>query len=67
MTNCRGCDLGAGVATIKREVAEAGTITAYREPLVGFAAAEDPRFPELRRVAEPTLDFQEKGEMYVML
>jgi epoxyqueuosine reductase len=41
-------------ATIQREVAKAGTITSYREPLVGFAAANDPRFPDLRRVAEPT-------------
>ena len=41
-------------ATIRREVAEAGTLTRYREPLVGFAAANDPRFPELRRVAEAT-------------
>lgn len=41
-------------ATIKRDVAEAGTITSYREPLVGFAAADDPRFADLRRVAEPT-------------
>jgi epoxyqueuosine reductase len=41
-------------ATIKRQVAGAGTITGYREPLVGFAAADDPRFPDLRRVAEPT-------------
>lgn len=41
-------------AAIKRQVAEAGTTTSYREPLVGFAAADDPRFPELRRVVEPT-------------
>jgi epoxyqueuosine reductase len=41
-------------ATIQREVAGAGTITRYREPLVGFAAADDPHFPDLRRVAEPT-------------
>lgn len=41
-------------STICREVAEAGTITGYRDPLVGFAAADDPRFPDLRRVAEPT-------------
>ena len=40
--------------TIQREVAEAGTVTDYRELLVGFAAADDPRFSELRRVAEPT-------------
>jgi len=41
-------------AAIRRQVAEAGTTTSYREPLVGFAAADDPRFPELRQVAEPT-------------
>ena len=40
--------------TIRRAVSEAGTVTGYREPLVGFAAADDPRFAELRRVAEPT-------------
>ncbi len=39
--------------TIRREVAEAGTITGYREPLIGFAAADDPRFAALRRVADP--------------
>jgi epoxyqueuosine reductase len=41
------------VAAIRRYVAEADTVTDYREPLVGFAAAEDPRFAELRRVAAP--------------
>lgn len=41
-------------ATIQREVAEAGTITGYREPLVRFAAADDPRFPALRHLAEAT-------------
>jgi epoxyqueuosine reductase len=41
------------VAAIRHHVAEAGTITDYREPLVGFAAADDPRFAELRRVAGP--------------
>ena len=49
--------LGLGefiVATIRREVAEAGTNTHYREPLVGFAAADDPRFPDLCRLADPT-------------
>ena len=40
--------------TIRRLVAEGNTVTGYREPLVGFAAADDPRFLELRRVAEPT-------------
>lgn len=42
------------VDTIRDEVAEADTVTGYREPLVGFADADDPRFPELRHVAEPT-------------
>ena len=41
-------------AAIQRQVAQAGTVTRYRKPLVGFAAATDPQFPELRRVAEPT-------------
>jgi epoxyqueuosine reductase len=40
-------------ATIRRLVADAGTETEYREPRIAFAAAEDPRFLELRRVAEP--------------
>jgi epoxyqueuosine reductase len=38
-------------ATIRRLVAEAGTATEYREPLVGFASAADPRFAELPRLA----------------
>ncbi len=33
---------------------QAGTVTDYRTPLVGFVAANDPRFSELRQVAEPT-------------
>ena len=33
-------------------VADASTVTAYRAPLVGFADAHDPRFRELRRVAD---------------
>jgi epoxyqueuosine reductase len=41
-------------AFVRREVAQAGTETRYREPLVGFAAAADPRFSQLREVAEPT-------------
>jgi epoxyqueuosine reductase len=41
-------------ATIGRLVAESGTATRYRKPLVGIAAADDPRFAELRRVAEPS-------------
>jgi epoxyqueuosine reductase len=41
-------------ATVQRLVAEADTLTEYREPLVGFAAANDPRFLDLCRVAEPS-------------
>jgi epoxyqueuosine reductase len=41
-------------ATVHRQVAGAGTVTEYREPLVGFASAGDPRFPDLRRVVHPT-------------
>ena len=41
-------------ATIHRLVAEADTKHEYREPLVGFVAADDPRFSELRQVVEPT-------------
>jgi len=41
-------------ASIRRLVAEADTRTGYREPLVGFVAADDPRFADLRRVAEPS-------------
>jgi len=42
------------ITTICSEVAEAGTATGYREPLVRFAAADDPRFLDLRRLVEPT-------------
>jgi epoxyqueuosine reductase len=41
-------------AAIRDQVAGAGTVTEYREPLISFVAASDPRFPELRRVVEPT-------------
>jgi epoxyqueuosine reductase len=41
-------------AFVRREVAEAGTETRYRRPLVGFADADDPRFLQLRELAEPT-------------
>jgi epoxyqueuosine reductase len=41
-------------AVIRHQVAEASTVTAYRQPLVGFAAADDSRFYDLRRVVEPT-------------
>jgi epoxyqueuosine reductase len=48
-------DLGNFIeTTIRQMVAGAGTATAYRQPLVGFAAADDERFAELRRVAEPS-------------
>jgi epoxyqueuosine reductase len=40
--------------SIRRLAAEPGTTTEYREPLVGFAAADDPRFAELRRIVHPT-------------
>jgi epoxyqueuosine reductase len=40
--------------SIKRQVAGAAAVTGYREPLVGFVAADDPRFPELEQVVEPT-------------
>ena len=42
------------ITTIKREVGEADVTIGYREPLIGFAAADDPRFADLRRLAEPT-------------
>lgn len=41
-------------AAIRRLVAEADTVTEYRPPLVGLATAADPRFAELRRLAEPS-------------
>jgi epoxyqueuosine reductase QueG len=40
-------------AAISQQVDGAGTTTQYRKPLVGYVAADDPRFLELRRVAEP--------------
>jgi epoxyqueuosine reductase len=42
------------IGTIRDQVAQAGTTTGYREPLVRFAAAEDPRFLDLRRVVDPS-------------
>ncbi len=36
-------------STIRRQVDEAGTVTDYRAPLVGFAAADDPRFCDLQK------------------
>jgi epoxyqueuosine reductase len=48
-------ELGTYITTtIRHQAVEAGTVTSYRVPLVGFAAASDPRFQALRRVAEPT-------------
>ncbi len=47
--------LAAHIArVIHHHVTQADTATAYRTPLIGFAAAADPRFAELRRVVEPT-------------
>jgi len=39
---------------VQREVRQAETTTRYRDPLVGFALATDPRFLELRDSVEPT-------------
>ena len=39
---------------VQQEVAHSGTQTRYRQPLVRFASAADPRFPQLRELAEPT-------------
>ena len=41
-------------ATIRQQVESAGTVTKHGEPLVGFVAADDPRFGDLCRLAEPT-------------
>ncbi len=38
-------------ATIRQDVADAGTATRHRHPLVAFVRADDPRFADLRRVA----------------
>lgn len=38
---------------VRQVITNASTVTAYREPLVGFADAHDPRFRKLRRVADP--------------
>jgi epoxyqueuosine reductase QueG len=42
------------VATIRQKVSDAAVETEYRQPLVGFVSAGDPRFRELRYIAEPT-------------
>jgi epoxyqueuosine reductase QueG len=34
--------------SIDRHVSKPGTVTGYRQPLIGFASASDPRFAELR-------------------
>jgi epoxyqueuosine reductase QueG len=48
-------DLANHIAAVIRQlVAEAGTTTGYREPLVGFADAGDPRFASLHCAASPT-------------
>jgi epoxyqueuosine reductase len=39
--------------SIARVVVGAGTVTRYRTPLVSFAAADDPRFAELRTIVGP--------------
>ncbi|MEW6524183.1 MAG: 4Fe-4S binding protein [Bacillota bacterium] len=44
------CQLEAAVA---RELSAAGTVTAYREPLLGYAQASDPRMLELKKVVSP--------------
>jgi epoxyqueuosine reductase len=41
---------GLIIDTVVRDAAGAGGVTGYREPLVGFASAVDPRFDELRRI-----------------
>jgi epoxyqueuosine reductase len=41
------------INTIKRQVSEAGTVTRYREPLVGFVAADAPGFAQLRSTVDP--------------
>lgn len=45
---------GLIAGTIRSLVSEAGTVTEYREPLVGFAAAADLRFRELQQVVHPS-------------
>jgi epoxyqueuosine reductase len=42
------------ITTIRDQVAQAGTATGYWTPLVRFAAADDPRFLDLRRVVDPS-------------
>lgn len=40
-------------STINHEVIAAGTVTQYRDPLISFVDANDPRFSKLREVADP--------------
>jgi epoxyqueuosine reductase QueG len=40
--------------TIRDIVVRAETVTEYRQPLIGFVAANDPRFPQLREVVHPS-------------
>jgi len=40
-------------AAIHTQALRANTVTQYRQPLVGFASAEDPRFHDLRRLVDP--------------
>jgi epoxyqueuosine reductase len=39
--------------TIFTEVQEATTITQYRDPLIGFVSATDPKFPKLKEAVHP--------------
>ncbi len=39
---------------IQTQVRESQSVTPYRRPLVGFAAADDPAWARLRQIAEPT-------------
>ncbi len=39
---------------IVHQVTHAGNITEYRQPLLGFASAQDPRFRQLQSIVEPT-------------
>ena len=39
---------------VQWKVTQAETTTRYRQPLLGFADAADPRFAQLREIAEPT-------------
>jgi epoxyqueuosine reductase QueG len=48
-------ELGQAITDcIRQQVQEAEGVTAYREPLIGFASAHDPRFLELREVVHPS-------------